>query len=177
MHPRLSILFNRIAWALIADCSDRYSSQPQEAPKKPEARPAFTSMPPTLVEEKKVDRDTNEDKPTLRSIPTTGIIRISADDLLAHFRADGDTAHRVSSDRTVEVSDKVVHAYRTKAGKPVVTFGEVGRVLSRHVECYFQPSENPKVLEGQTCIIRGRCMGKSMAVSTCLQECIVLSAP
>ncbi len=111
------------------------------------------------------------------SIPPTGVIRISADDLLAQFRADEDAADRVFRDRTVEVTGKVVHVYKTKTGKPVVTFGEVGRVLSPKVECYFQASNDPKVLVDQTCVIRGRCMGKSMGVGTWVQECVVLSAP
>jgi hypothetical protein len=77
----------------------------------------------------------------------------------------------------VEVTGKVVHVYKTKTGNPVVTFGEVGRVLSPKVECYFQASDNPTVLAGQQCTIRGRCMGESMGVGTWVQECVVLSAP
>ena len=130
-----------------------HSAQTQEAAKKSEQRPAPIPIPPT------------------------GVIRISADDLLAQFRADEDAADRVFCDRTVEVTGKVVHVYKTKTGKPVVTFGEVGSVFSPHVECYFQASDNPKVLVGQTCIIRGRCMGKSTGVGTWVRECVVLSAP
>jgi hypothetical protein len=130
-----------------------HSVQTQKFGKKPEQRPAPISIPPT------------------------GVIRISADDLLAQFRADKDAAVRVFSDRTVEVTGKVVFVHKTNSGKPVVTFGEIGFVLSPKVECYFQDNDNPKVLVGQPCTIRGRCMGKSMGVGTWLQECVVLPAP
>jgi hypothetical protein len=92
------------------------------------------------------------------------------------LRADEGAADRVFRGRTVEVTGKVVHVYKTKTGKPVVTFGGVGRVLSPKVECYFEASDNPKVRVGQPCTIRGRCMGKSMGVGTWLRECVVLSA-
>jgi hypothetical protein len=111
------------------------------------------------------------------SIPPTGVVRISAVDLLAHFRADRDAAERVFRDRTVEVTGNVAHVYKTKAGQLVVTFGEVGRVLSPKVDCYFRATDNPKVTAGQLCIIQGRCMGKNMGVGTWLQECKVISAP
>jgi len=116
-------------------------------------------------------------QPNLISIPPTGVIRISADDLLAQFQADADAADRVFRDRTVEVTGKVVYVGKTKTGKPVVTFGEVGRVLSPHVECYFQASDNPKVLVGERCTIRGQCMGKSMGVGAWVNDCVVLPNP
>jgi hypothetical protein len=118
-----------------------------------------------------------EQRPARISIPPTGVISISADDLLAQFRADADAADRVFRGRTVEVTGKVVFIDKTKTGKPVITFGEIGRVLSPKVECYFQDNDNPNVQVGQLCIIRGRCMGKSIGVGTWLQECVVLSAP
>jgi hypothetical protein len=145
--------------------------------------PAPTSAPPLAKVEGPKPADPNErqisgsTQPTPISIPPTGVIRISADDLLAQFRADEDAADRVFRDRTVEVTGKVVHVWKTGEDKPVVTFGEVGRVLSPKVECYFQASDDPKVLVGQTCTIRGRCMGKRMGgVGTWLKECVVLSA-
>jgi hypothetical protein len=116
-------------------------------------------------------------QPAPISIPPAGIIRISSDDLIAHFRADGDAAAKVFRDRTVEVTGRVVLVSKTKTGKPVVTFGEVGHVLSPKVECYFEANDDPKVLEGQPCTIRGKCMGKSMGVGTWLQECVVLPSP
>jgi hypothetical protein len=76
----------------------------------------------------------------------------------------------------VEVTGKVVHVWKTKSNKPVVTFGEIGSVLSPKVECYFESSNNPKVVVGKVCTIRGRCMGKGMGVGTWLRECVVLSA-
>jgi hypothetical protein len=141
MCPRLSVLFSCIAWALIGGCSYSHSAQTRGAAVKPEQRLATISIPPT------------------------GVIRISADDLLAQFRADPDAADRAFRDRTVEVTGKVVHVHKTKTGKPVITFGEIGRVLSPKVECYFQADDNLKVRVGQTCLIRGRCMGKRTGVS------------
>ena len=40
-----------------------------------------------------------------------------------------------------ERAGQVVLVYKTKSGKPVITFSEVGRVLSFKVECSFQVSD------------------------------------
>jgi hypothetical protein len=130
---------------------------------------------PVAESEKRQESGTTPPAPI--SIPPTGVIRISADDLLAQFRADEKAADRVFRDRTVEVTGKAVHVWKTRSGKRVVTFGVVGGLLSPRVECYFEASDDPKVMVGQTCVIRGRCMGKGMGVGTWLRECVVLSAP
>jgi tRNA_anti-like len=89
MHPRLSVLFSCIAWVLINGCTARHGAQTQETAKKPEQKPESISIPPT------------------------GVIRISANDLLAEFRADENAADRVFRDRTVEVTGKVVCVWKT----------------------------------------------------------------
>jgi hypothetical protein len=130
-----------------------HSGQTQKFGKKPEQRPAPISIPPT------------------------GVIRISADDLMAQFHADEAAADRVFRDRTVEVTGKVVNVHKASSGTPVVTFGEMA-LFSPKVQCYFHENDNPKVLVGQPSTIRGRCMGKSGgAVGTWLQDCVVLPSP
>ncbi len=137
---------------------------------------AAISCGPSVTTQKPAPKDGGSARPTPMTIPATGVIRISANDLIAQFQADENAADRAFRDRTVEVTGKVVHVEKTKTGEPVVRFGEIGRVLSPHVECYFQAKDNPGVSVGQTCVIRGRCMGKSMGVGAWIKECAVLPA-
>jgi hypothetical protein len=131
--------------------------------------PSVTTQGPTA-------KDSASHQPTPITIPATGVIHISANDLIAQFKADENAADRLFRDRTVEVTGKVVHAWKRKTGEPVVTFGEIGSYNSPKVECYFEAKDNPNVSEGQTCVIRGRCMGKGIGVGTWIKECVVLPA-
>jgi len=134
------------------------------------------SAPPAFATAPSHELGKTVTQPNRISIPSTGVIRISVDELLAQFRADEDAADRVFRDRAVEVTGKVASVWKRKTGEPVVTFGD-GRVASPEVECYFEARADLKVLVGQSCVIRGQCMGRGRGAGTWLKECILLSTP
>jgi hypothetical protein len=133
-------------------------------------------------------------------IPATGIIRISEDDLLAQFVSDKarsqfrvgaglslddqdvedakvKEANRLFRDRIVEVTGKPVHIYTQKTGEPTVRFGEIGSYISSCIECVFSTKDKldkMNVSKGQTCVIRGRCMGKGSHPGCWLKECVMV---
>jgi hypothetical protein len=114
--------------------------------------------------------------PSRTPIPPAGVVRISVDELLARFGEDPDAADRTFRDRTVEVTGKAFRVWSRRMGELVVDLGSSSSTGSR-VECNtLVRYADAKVVVGQSCVIRGTCMGCLSKNSTWLKECVFASA-